>query len=284
MIESLPEHPRCVIEQAFEAFAWRTEPAKKLDVSYLYTRATVAAAEKMLAGVARRDLDDALYDRIFLVPTELLHFATVEARLFYMPVVISKCVRDIERATQGSIENTGSEILWQFRFHPRYRLPVARWPQLMDAAAGDGVARAAPGIAGIRLHSPDNRESAVRDACHWLMVGERWRGTLYLVSQMTSSERQALVALLDYFVATGYWQAEDEEPDIASAKALLTGRGVKDVLLLRTDAECMDVVDALKALETRHPPEFPAAEVAPVKNALADIVAGRRSPDMRLGW
>ena len=101
---------------------------------------------------------------------------------------------------------------------------------------------------------------------------------------MTKPERQALVALLDYFVATGYWQEEDEEPDIASAKALLTGRGVKDVLLLRTDAECMEVVDALKALETRHPHEFPPAEVAPLKNALADIVAGRRSPDTRLGW
>ena len=73
MIDGLGEYPRRVIEQAFEAFAWRTEPGRKLDVSYLYTRVTVAVAEKILAGVARRHLDDALYDRIFLVPTELLH-------------------------------------------------------------------------------------------------------------------------------------------------------------------------------------------------------------------
>ena len=282
-IESLREHPRRVIEQAFEAFAWRREPATKLAVSWLYTSVGVEAAEKMLAGVATRDLDDALYDRIFLVPTELLYFTTVEARLFYMPVVISRCVRDIEGAPNGP-DTTGDGILWQFRFHPSYNLPVARWPQLVDAAAGDSAARAAPGIAGMRLHSPDNRQSAVRAVRDWLMVGERWRATLYLVTQMTKSERQALVALLDYFVATGYWQEEDEEPDIASAKALLTGRGVKDVLLLRTDAECMEVVDALKALETRHPREFPPAEVAPLKNALADIVVGRRSSDTRLGW
>lgn len=126
-VETLREHPRRVIEQAFEAFAWRREPARKLAVSWLYTSVSVEAAEKMLGGVAVRDLDDALYDRIFLVPTELLHFTTVEARLYYMPVVISRCVRGIERAPNGP-DATGSEMLWQFRFHPRYRLPVARWP------------------------------------------------------------------------------------------------------------------------------------------------------------
>ena len=292
MIEGLQERPRRVIEQAFEAFAWRAEPAKKLDVSYLYTPVSVAAAEKMLAGVTRRELSDALYDLIFIGPTELMHFTTAEARLYYMPVLISRCVRDIERADSGSVDITGDGILWRFRYHPR-SLPVARWPQLMDAAAGDKVALALPDIAREafssiegtpELSTPYDREYAVSATRKWLMIGEEWRTTLRLVAQMTLAEKKALVALFDYFVATGHWQEEGEEPDIASAKALLMGRGVMDVLVIRTDAECMEIVDALTALETRHPVDFPPVEVAPLKNALLDIVAGRRSPDIRLGW
>ena len=167
-VESLREHPHRVIEQAFETFAWRREPQKKLDVSYL-SWVTVATAEKMLAGVAPRKVSDALYDKIFLVPSELLHFTTVEARLYYMPVLISRCVRDIERADSGSVDITGDGILWRFRYHPR-SLPVARWPQLMDAAAGDKVALALPDIAreGFssidgtpELSTPYDREYAV---------------------------------------------------------------------------------------------------------------------------
>lgn len=291
MTVSLPEHPRRVIEQAFEAFAWRTEPAKKLDVSYLYTPVSVAGAEKMLTGVVRRELSDALYDLIFVEPTELLHFTTAEARLYYMPVLISRCVRDIEGADSGGVDMTGDGILWRFRYHPR-SLPIARWPQLMDAASGDKVALAVPDIAREarsidgtpQLSTPNDREHDVNVTRKWLMIGEEWRTTLRLVVQMTLAEKKALVALFDYFVATGHWQEEGEEPDIASAKALLMGRGVMDVLVTRTDAECVEVVDALSALETRHPVDFPPVEVAPLKNALLDIVAGRRSPDIRLGW
>ena len=290
MIEGLREHPRRVIEQAFAAFAWRTEPAKKLDVSYLYTPVSVAAAERMLTGVARHELSDALYDLIFIGPTELMHFTTAEARLYYMPVLISRCVRDIEGADSGGVDITGDGILWRFRYHRS--LPIARWPQLMDAAAGDRVALAAPDIVREarsidgtpQLSTPRDREYDVNVTRKWLMIGEEWRTTLRLVAQMTLAEKEALVALFDYFVATGYWQEEGEEPDIASAKALLTGRGVMDVLVIRTDAECMEIVDALTALETRHPLDFPPVEVAPLKNALLDIVAGRRSPDIRLGW
>ena len=57
-----------------------------------------------------------------------------------------------------------------------------------------------------------------------------------------------------------------------------------DVLRIRTAAECVEIADALQALETRHPQDFPPQEVAPVKNLLRDIAAGRRSPDTRLGW
>ena len=287
-IESLREHPRRVIEQAFEAFAWRTEPSKKLDVSYLYTRVTVAAAKKMLAGVAPRKVSDALYDKIFLVPSELLHFTTVAARLYYMPVLISRCVRDIEREMPDAPDITGDGILWKFRYH-LFGLPVGRWPQLVDAAAGDKVALAVPDIrrevqsVGGTRDANDWRASTVPRMRDWLMVGEGWRATLYLLSQMTAGEKQALVALVDYFVACGQWGEESKE-DIASVKALLTGRGAMDVLLIRTDAECMEVVDALTTLETRHPLDFPPVEVAPLKNALLDIVAGRRSPDIRLGW
>lgn len=291
MIDGLGGYPRRVIEQAFEAFAWRTEPAKKLNVSYLYTPVSVGAAEKMLAGIARDELSDALYDLIFVGPTELLHFTTAEARLYYMPVLISRCVRDIEGADSGGVDITGDGILWRFRYHPR-SLSIARWPYLMDAAAGDKVALAVPDIAHEArsidgtptLSTPDDREYAVDATRKWLMIGEEWRTTLRLVAQMTLAEKEALVALFDYFVATGHWQEEGEEPDIASAKALLMGRGVMDVLLIRTDAECMEIVDALTALETRHPLDFPPVEVAPLKNALLDIAAGRRSQDIRLGW
>lgn len=263
MSGNLGEHPRRVIEQAFEAFAWRPEPRVKLAVSYLLTGVTPAEAEEMLAGVARREMSDALYDSVFLVPTEMLHFTTLEASLYYMPVLISRCVRDIERA-RASIDNTGSEIVWKFRHFPVFD-SVLNWPHLLATTGGQKKAH------------------AMQTARNWLMVGDQWHRALTFVNHMTLQEKQAIVALFDYFLSTEYWE-EEEGKEVASAKALLTGRGAMDVLLVRTDAECMEIVDVLTELAAWHPRQFPASEVAPLKNLMLDIVAGRRPRTTKLGW
>ena len=69
-----------------------------------------------------------------------------------------------------------------------------------------------------------------------------------------------------------------------SAKALLAGRGLLDVLLLRSKDECIELVEVIRALETDFPHGFPAQETAPIRNALLDIAAGKRSPQETLGW
>ena len=156
----------------------------------------------------------------------------------------------------------------------------------MDAAAGDQAALAEPGFAAEVAEC--GRDYLMEGTRFWLMVsaperspyGWLWRDVPRLVSSMTVWEREVLASFFDYLVAAGV----REEPDIASIKALLAGRGVMEVLRVRTDEECMEIVDALSALENRHPEEFPPREVAPVKNLLLDIVAGKRSPDTTLGW
>lgn len=263
MSASLREHPQRVIEQAFEAFAWRPEPASKLAVSYLLTGVTPEEAEELLAGVRRREMTDALYDSVFLVPSEMLHFTSPEARLYYMPVLISRCVRDIEHASDG-VDTTGDAIVWRFRYLPVFD-SVVSWPHRVAAAAGE------------------KRAQAIRTARDWLMVGTQWHDTLCLVTQMTSQEKAALVAVFDYFLSTGHW-AEEDGKEVASAKALLTGGGAMDVLLLRADDECMEIVEVLRTLAAHYPQEFPPSEVAPLENLMLDVVAGRRPRTTKLGW
>lgn len=160
-------------------------------------------------------------------------------------------------------------IVWQFRHCPCQGDPVAKLPLLVDAATRD--------------------ESRFGNMHSWLMMtvpecGDlwTWQQTLGLVSAMTGAEREALVAFFDYRL--GYAEPEADEPSVASARALLAGHGVMEVLRIRTHSECMDTVAVLEELTARYPAEFPAAEAAPLKNALLDIAAGRRSPDETLGW
>lgn len=155
-------------------------------------------------------------------------------------------------------------IVWQFRYCPYAGHPIAKLPLLVDADAED--------VASVRS---------------WLMmsVPERgdpwtWRQTLRLVSTMTAAERDALVAFFDYRPTC----ADLDDRSVASARALLAGSGLMEVLGLRTHAECMEAVAVLDELAARHPAEFPSTAAAALKNALLDIVAGRRSPDATLGW
>ena len=262
--------------------------------------------ERILAGVAVRDLDDERFDAAF--PKYLFFHSslTPEAGLYYTPALISRFIRETERTRRQEPHMTGrswhdveklvSSMLDQFRYRP-YNLgwPVAKWPPLLklDAAAGDKDALAHPDIAAHVAEEGWPLESEcwllMENTRAWLFIatppdryyGSSWRDTLRLVSLTTLQERHALVAFLDYLAARNLWLAG---PDLPSARALLAGRGVMDVLRIRTAAECIEIADALQALEVRHPQDFPPQEVVPVKSLLRDVAAGRRSPDTTLGW
>ena len=293
-----PDHPawpgdaeRRLIEQAFQAFAWRAKP--KIVVSERQVRAGAVETAKMLTGVAARDVGDELFDAAFPQPVFVSLSLTPEANLYYTPVVISRCVREIEQENRRrelgafSPHMAAGPVVWQFRCHPvNEGWPVSEWPRLLDIAA-DKNAVADPEV--LEWLDDSGTELVMDQTRTWFMVGFQpddtyiwsWRDTLDLLSLMTMAERQALVAFFDYLTAFGGWR---DKPGIASAKALLAGRGVMDVLRIRTAAECIEIADVLQALETRHPQYFPPQSVAPVKNLLRDIAAGRRSPDTRLGW
>ena len=270
---------RRVIGQAFEAFAWRARPSMIVSSWHLRT-GSKEAAEALLAGVAPHELDDERFDAAF--PDGVITIsATPEGMLYYMPTVISRCLRDPES------RSLALHTLSLFRSHP-YNLnwPVAAWPRFMDAAAGDEDALADPNVA--EEVAECGRDYLMEATRHWFMVsspvspyGHIWRDTLHLVAQMTTAERRVLVAFFSHLATTRIGR---KSRSIASANALLAGRGVMDVLRIRTAAECIEIADALQALETRHPRDFPPLEVAPVKNLLRDIAAGRRSPDTKLGW
>ena len=253
------------------------------------------AAEALLAGVSPRGLDAARFDAVFPDPGLITISTTPEGELYYMPAVISRCIstrRSVDEMDDVGMgaANLARSVVAQFRRRPYHLdLPISAWPRFMDAAAGDKMALAEPGFAAEVAEC--GRGYLMEGTRLWLMVsapdrayGSMWRDTLHLVSLMTAAERDAMVAFFDYLLATDDWREESREPNVASAKALLLGRGLMDVLLVHTDAECMEIVDALRALESRHPEEFPPHEVAPVKNLLLDIVAGKRSPDTTLGW
>ena len=292
----LGDAERALIEQAFQAFAWRNKPAAV--VSEREVRAGAVETVEMLTGVAVRDVgdelfDDALPDHLFVS----LSF-TPEANLYYMPVVISRCVREIgqQRRRRGHpgtpvgmlTVRLARSLVWQFRHHPVHLgQPVSVWPGWLDAAAGDKNVVVDPEV--MDWIDECGAEMLMDETRIWFMVEFEpddtyiwsWRDTLDFLSMMTTKERQVLVAFFDYLINCG---ACPDEQGIASARALLAGRGVMDVLRIRTAAECIEIADALQALETRHPRDFPPLEVAPVKNLLRDIAAGRRSPDTRLGW
>ena len=288
----LGEAERRLIEQTFEAFAWRAKPLAV--VSEREVRAGALETVEMLTGVAARDVGDELFDAAFPQPLFVSLSLTPEANLYYTPVVVSRCVREVahqRRRRQFSSEpvlGLMRSMLSQFRRHPVHLgRPVAEWPRLVDVAA-DKDAVAEPEV----LEWADEcGTDFVMDVTRlWLMIDLRaddtdiwsWGDTLDFLSMMTTAERQALVAFFDYLAASG--TSRNEKPSLASAKALLAGRGVMDVLCIRTDAECIEIADVLQALETRHPQDFPPQKVAPVKNLLRDIAAGRRSPDTKLGW
>ena len=276
---ALGEAERGVIDQAFEAFAWRARPSAIVSSWHLRT-GSKEAAEALLAGVAPRGLDDDRFDAAF--PDRMITISTTpEGMLYYMPTVLSRCVRETES------DRLAHDVLGLFRSRP-YNLdwPISAWPRFMDAAAGDEDALADPHVA--EEVDECGRGFLMETTRYWLMVtapdrayGHTWHDTLHLVAQMTPAERQALVAFFSHLATTSIW---GKDRSIVSANALLTGRGVMDVLLIRTAAECIEIADALQALETRHPSEFPPHDVAPVKNLLWDIAAGRRSPDTTLGW
>ena len=270
---------RHVIDRAFDAFAWRARPTVVIS-SWHHPTGSKEAAEALLGKTAPHELDDTQFDVVFPDGTITIS-ATPEGKLYYMPTVISRCIRDAESY------NLAHDTLVQFRSRPYHlNLSIGAWPQLMDAAAGDKSALTVPGFAAEVAES--GRRFLMGETRRWLMIsapqrgyGRTWADTLHLVSLMTPAERRALVAFFDYLATGDIWRGE---PDIASANALLEGRGIMEVLLIDTAAECIEVAEALQALETRHPQDFPPQEVAPVKNLLLEIAAGRRSPDTRLGW
>ena len=241
-----------LIDRTFDAFAWRKKPARA------FATWDYVAPDELLAGIAPREITGELLDSLFVAPEDILPYATAAGRLYYLPLVVSLCVRgDRDDFLQDA-------IVWQFRCCPYEGHPIAKLPLLVDADAAD--------VARVRS---------------WLMmsVPERgdpwtWRQTLRLVSAMTAAERDALVAFFDYRSTC----ADLDDRSVASARALLAGSGLMEVLGLRAHAECMEAVAVLDELAARHPAEFPSVAAAPLKNALLDIVAGRRSPDATLGW
>lgn len=249
---ALSESEQQLIDRTFDAFAWRKKPARA------FATWDYVAPDELLAGIAPREITGELLDSLFVAPDDILPYATAAGRLYYLPLVVSLCVRgDRDDFLQDA-------IVWQFRCCPYEGHPIAKLPLLVDADAADGA--------------------SVRS---WLMmsVPERgdpwtWRQTLRLVSAMTAAERDALVAFFDYRSTC----ADLNDRSVASARALLAGSGLMEVLGLRTHAECMEAVAVLDELAARHPAEFPSAAAAALKNALLDIVAGRRSPDATLGW
>ena len=292
--EWLGETERRLIDQGFAAFAWRTKP-EAIVGTWAGKAGSAEAAENLLAGVDVRHLDDELFDVALPNAWAARLSLTPEANLYYMPALIARCVREIERQGQrcfpgyldGPASHFASSMLLDIRSRP-YNMgwPVSAWPRFLDAAAGDEDALADPEVAAEVAEC--GRGFLMETTRYWLMVaapgrayGRTWRDTLDFVARMTMAERQALAAFFGHLATAKVWS---EEPDIASARALLAGRGVMDVLRIRTAAECIEIADALQALETRHPLDFPRQEVALVKNLLRDIAAGRRSPDTRLGW
>ena len=305
----LGDAERRLIDQAFEAFAWRSKPAvvsTKRERRFFSQGREVRAVRRVLTGVAVHDLDDERFDAAFPVYVFFHLVLTPEASLYYTPALISRFIRETKDAqcervsrarwSDRDVASLISSILSTHRHHPSHLgWPVSEWPRLLDAAAGDKDALAHPDIVayvaeeGGRPLELECRLYMERTR-HWLMIatppgrwdyGRTWRDTLHFVSLMTVEERDALVAFLDYVATSGI---RHDQLGIASTKALLAGRGAMDVLLIRTAAECIEIADALQALETRHPQDFPPQEVAPVKNMLRDIAAGRRSPDAKLGW
>lgn len=251
----LSDNQRRLIDRTFDAFAWRKKPARA------FATWDYVAPDELLAGIAPRQVTTELLDSLFVQPTDILPYATAAGRLYYMPLMVSLCMRgDRDELLQDT-------IVWQFRHCPYGGGPIATLPRLIDADA--------------------ENEPGFGDARSWLMMsvlGRRdpwtWRQTLDLVSAMTPAERGALVAFFDYRLA----YADPDDRSVASARALLAGDGVMEVLRIRTHAECMAMVAVLDELAARYPVEFPPTETAPLKNALLDIVAGRRSPEATLGW
>lgn len=189
---TLGEAERGVIDQAFEAFAWRAKPAAV--VSEREVRAGASETVEVLTGVAARDVGDELFDAAFPQPLFVSLSLTPEANLYYMPTVISRCVRETES------DSLAHDVLALFRSRP-YNLdwPISAWPRFMDAAAGDEDALADPHVA--EEVDECGRGFLMEKTRYWLMVtaldrayGRTWHDTLHLVAQMTPAERQALVA------------------------------------------------------------------------------------------
>ena len=259
---SSTESEQRLIDRAFEAFGWRTRPAAAFVASWVGRPGLEGTPDQILGVVPRRDIDGALLDSVFVHATDILGFATVEGCLYYLPVMIARCVRDPEGA-----DLLPDAMLSQLRRRP-YQPVMAQWPRLVDAAAGDKPALADPKTARI---AELGRGYVLRDIKHWLMVGDAWRRTAELLERMTDAERRILAAFFDHLAAVGRLDGAD----VSVAKALLARRGVMEVLDLRTHAECAELVGVLERLETKHPTHFPPAQVAPLKTALLDVVAAR---------
>ena len=299
---------RRVIDRAFEAFAWRAKPAvvsSKRERRFFSRGTEVRAARRVLTGVSVGDVDDKRFDAAFPIYAFFYLALTPEAGLYYTPALISRFVREAERPRREKVGGTGwteeyvgdltGSMLSHLRSHPFHLgWPVTEWPHFLDAAAGDKDALAHPDIVA---YVAEEGGRPLESECWlfmertrgWLMIptppgrfdGSTWCRTLRFVSLMTIEERHALVAFLDYAMTC---DIRHDSRSLASSKAMLAGRGVMDVLCIRTAAECIEFADVLQALETRHPKDFPPQNVAPVKNLLRDIAAGRRSPDTKLGW
>ena len=260
-MNSLSPREQRLIERAFEAFAPRKRPTKRFLASFDPAQAAA------LADLAPRDLVGPRAPRTAraggsysLVDYDLLYFTTTDGCLYYMPAVIARCVEDYEAADTlvDSMENC-------FRYYPFFTGCAADWPRMIG-------------------------EDGRSEECHhlywvqsWLMVGRRWRDTLAMMRRMTVAERDVLVAFYSYLDDIHDSDAQSERTR-RSAKALLAGRGLLDVLLLRSNDECMELVEVICALETDFPHGFPARETEPIRNALLDIAAGKRSPQETLGW
>ena len=276
MVTGLQLHDRVLsprqqrlIERTFEAFAPRKRPTKRFLASFDPAQAAA------LADLAPRDLVGPRAPRTAwaggsysLVDEDLLYFTTTDGCLYYMPALIARCIEDYEAADLlvDSLED------W-FRCYPFYLFSgsAADWPRMIGEDGRSGRSEECRHINSVRF---------------WLMVGRRWRDRLAMMRQMTLAERDVLVAFYSYLEDTHDYGVYGVQSDrtLRSAKALLAGRGLLDVLLLRSNDECIELVEVIRALERDFPHGFPARETAPITSALLDIAAGKRSPQETLGW
>ncbi len=250
---------REIIEQAFEAFSWRSQPKA------MWRKDSWEAMEysEEFQPVAPAEFDfDVFESPPWHSQSDRLYFLTVDGFLYYLPSFLSLILEDWDRSNELEVAILSSLRGWDLN-----RRPFVGWiPHINEPHPYDPSWVVSKDIDP----SVDGKRS-LQKLSEWFVLKADSSESVQ-ISNMTQQERKVVARCLDRFEQTirvenlGYWRYYPNW--IEAVRGVLQDGPLSCRLGARNDEDVADLIDLLEMAERLYPGVFQTRLTEPIKTQL----------------